>query len=141
MQANELKLHEMLLHQKPVRLLVNICTLAFSNMLILFSSQRNDILGETKEEGYGRFRFTCSSWQISCYSDMSAVAEVYGHLETTTKCSSPNVNITPTTTAKTFDQDDPCAYGRGSGNSSHLSYTSAISALIQQSCFLKWRRA
>lgn len=77
-----------LLHQNPVQLQGDVFLLAVSNKLTLLGSQTNHFLAKTKTKK-GNEGFRCSSWPIT----------LAFQLETTMKRSSPNVNVTPTTTS------------------------------------------
>lgn len=82
------------------------------------------------KRGVGGFRFTCSSWPVNPYFGSSAVGDVYGHPETTTQHSSPNVNVTTTSPTATC----PIPAGEVADKTSRTSYTLTTSALIHQSC-------
>lgn len=74
-------------------MLGEVYMLEVSNMLMLLGSQTSSFLAKNIK-GNSRGECTCSSWPINCYS---AVWDVYSHPDTTTKRSSPSVNVTPTT--------------------------------------------
>lgn len=89
----------------------------------------------------GEVKFRCSSQPINPDSDVSAAGDVYSHLETTTKRSSPNVNSTPTTTTTTtaLTKTGPYVWERSRtfiGSVSQHSFDKAVSAEMRINCLL-----
>lgn len=121
-------------------LLGDIYTLAVSNTLTLLGSQTNHFF---TRKSNGGVRFTCYSWPVNHYFCMLALGDVYSHPETTIKYTSPNVNMTPTTTTTLITYIWVRQQSRQ--QRSHVSYMFAMSAHIWQSWdahqpLIKWSK-